>query len=77
MSKKKGEPRVRWVDSEDAILVATLRKGKDDGFMSGSGFKPQVWAFCVAALAQDPKDAVGPPKTAEKIQDHWGKSVCL
>ncbi|KAJ7435461.1 hypothetical protein B0H11DRAFT_1642771, partial [Mycena galericulata] len=56
---------------DDALLVATLRKAKDDGFRADSGWKPQTWARCVEAL----KDSPGPPKTAEKIQDHWGKTL--
>ncbi|KAJ7733225.1 hypothetical protein DFH07DRAFT_725645, partial [Mycena maculata] len=61
--------RCTWSDSDDAILVATLRKAKEDGFQADSGWKPQTWARCVEAL----KDSPGPTKTAEKCQDHWGK----
>ncbi|KAJ7020363.1 hypothetical protein C8F04DRAFT_1318418, partial [Mycena alexandri] len=38
---------------------------------SDSGWKPQVWNLCAEAL----KDTPGPPKTSQKIQDHWGKSL--
>ncbi|KAJ7506214.1 hypothetical protein B0H11DRAFT_1653115, partial [Mycena galericulata] len=57
-----------WSNSDDAILIGTLRKAKDQGYQSDSGWKPQVWALCVEAL----KDTAGPPKTADKIQDHYG-----
>ncbi|KAJ7032513.1 hypothetical protein C8F04DRAFT_889266, partial [Mycena alexandri] len=61
----------QWRDADNSALVARMRKAKDEGFQSDSGWKPQVWQLCVEAL----KDSPGPPKTAEKIQDHYG-TVC-
>ncbi|KAJ7732790.1 hypothetical protein DFH07DRAFT_780811 [Mycena maculata] len=72
--KKKDDEKTQrctWSDSDNAILVATLRKAKEDGFQADSRWKPQTWAHCVEAL----KDSPGPTKTAEKCQDHWGKSL--
>ncbi|KAJ7878466.1 hypothetical protein B0H13DRAFT_1892632 [Mycena leptocephala] len=64
----KRKKKCTWSSNDDAILIATLRKAKDEGFQSESGWKPQVWARCVEAL----KDSPGPLKTADKIQDHFG-----
>ncbi|KAJ6576148.1 hypothetical protein DFH09DRAFT_1311585 [Mycena vulgaris] len=41
---------------------------KEKGFQSDNGWKPQAWPHCIESL----KDSPGPPKTADKIQDHWG-----
>ncbi|KAJ6522975.1 hypothetical protein DFH09DRAFT_827484, partial [Mycena vulgaris] len=68
MSPKK--KKVAWSDADDRILIKILHKAKVDGFQSDSGWKPQVWALCV-----DLKDSAGPPKTDEKIQDHYS-TVC-
>lgn len=64
---------VVWTDADDAKLVATLRKAKNEGLQADGGWKPVVWNHCVTAL--NPEDSVGARKTADKIADHWGKSV--
>ncbi|KAJ7727819.1 hypothetical protein DFH07DRAFT_970033 [Mycena maculata] len=61
----------RWTDTDDALLVATLRQAKDNGLQADSGWKPTVWNLCTNTL----KDSPGPAKTMDKIQDHWGKTV--
>ncbi|KAJ7912870.1 hypothetical protein B0H13DRAFT_1505156, partial [Mycena leptocephala] len=55
----------------DATLITTLRKCKDDGLQSDSGWKPVTWTQCATAL----KDSPGPVKTATKCQDHFTKSL--
>ncbi|KAJ7452560.1 hypothetical protein FB451DRAFT_1145210 [Mycena latifolia] len=70
MSKKRKESSTRctWSDPDNATLAGTLRRAKDKGYQSDNGWKPQVWALCV----EDLKDSPGPPKLADKIQDHYG-----
>ncbi|KAJ7462980.1 hypothetical protein FB451DRAFT_1266486 [Mycena latifolia] len=68
MSKKMKESSTRctWSDPDNAMLAGTLHRTKDKGYQSDNGWKPQVWALCV----KDLKDSPGPPKLADKIQDH-------
>ncbi|KAJ7704767.1 hypothetical protein B0H17DRAFT_1038528 [Mycena rosella] len=42
-----GSKRCSWRDADDPAMIEALRKGKDDGFQSDSGWKPQVWAMYV------------------------------
>ncbi|KAJ7017916.1 hypothetical protein C8F04DRAFT_978245, partial [Mycena alexandri] len=67
----KASTRCEWDEDADRILVTKLRECKELGMQSDSGWKPQVWNLCAEAL----KDTPGPPKTSQKIQDHWGKSL--
>ncbi|KAJ7435515.1 hypothetical protein B0H11DRAFT_2367199 [Mycena galericulata] len=60
----------RWSDDDDATLVGKLRWVKENGYQSNSGWKIEVWALCIEVL----KDSPGPPKVADKVQDHWGNS---
>ncbi|KAJ7447667.1 hypothetical protein FB451DRAFT_1290103 [Mycena latifolia] len=67
--KKESSTRCTWSDPDNATLAGTLRRAKDKGYqLSDNGWKPQVWALCV----EDLKDSPGPPKLADKIQDHYG-----
>ncbi|KAJ6510774.1 hypothetical protein C8R45DRAFT_965150 [Mycena sanguinolenta] len=64
---KNGE-RCTWTDRCDAVLVEGLRKAKELGYQSDSGWKPVTWTFVEPLL----KDTPGAPKTPLKIQDHYG-----
>jgi len=65
-----------WKSSDDAVLVATLLKEREEGRQSDSGFKPKSFAACAEALKGSERTSGGIAKTSGSCHDHWGK-VCL
>ncbi|KAG2125081.1 hypothetical protein DEU56DRAFT_744042 [Suillus clintonianus] len=62
-----------WKSSDDAVLIATLLKEREEGHQSDSGFKPKSFIACAEALKGSEKTSGGVAKTSGSCHDHWGK----
>ena len=62
-----------WKSNDDAVLVATLLKEREEGRQSDSGFKPKSYIACAEALKGSEKTSGGVAKTSGSCHDHWGK----
>ena len=75
--KKKASPsastKTVWKSDDDAVLVATLLKEREEGRQSDSGFKPVSYVACAEALKGSEKRSGGPAKTSNSCYDHWRK----
>jgi hypothetical protein len=65
-----------WKSNDDAVLIATLLKEREEGRQSDSGFKPKSFVACAEALKGSEKTSGGIAKSSGSCHDHWGK-VCL
>ncbi|KAG1858919.1 hypothetical protein F4604DRAFT_1518960, partial [Suillus subluteus] len=62
-----------WKSNDDAVLIATLLKEREEGRQSDSGFKPKSFVACAEALQGSEKTSGGVAKTSGSCHDHWGK----
>ncbi|KAH6911967.1 hypothetical protein BKA70DRAFT_1266082 [Coprinopsis sp. MPI-PUGE-AT-0042] len=68
---KSGAPRCTWSTEDRDILLRVLKKEKDGGNQSESGWKKTVWSTCASAFAAETSN--DPPKTGAKCNDQFGK----
>ncbi|KAJ8583825.1 hypothetical protein M405DRAFT_866716 [Rhizopogon salebrosus TDB-379] len=64
-----------WKSNDDAVLVATLLKEREEGHRSDSGFKPKSFVTCAEALKGSEQTSGGIAKTSGSCHDHWGNVV--
>ncbi|KAG0697719.1 hypothetical protein DFH29DRAFT_1003501 [Suillus ampliporus] len=62
-----------WKSSNNAVLIATLLKEREEGHQSDSGFKLKSFIACAEALKGSEKTSGGVAKTSGSCHDHWGK----
>ncbi|OAX39376.1 hypothetical protein K503DRAFT_645862, partial [Rhizopogon vinicolor AM-OR11-026] len=62
-----------WKSSDDAVLVATLLKEREEGHQFDSGFKLKSFVACAKALKGSERTSGGVAKTSGSCHDHWGK----
>jgi hypothetical protein len=62
-----------WKSNDDAVLIATLLKEREEGRQSDSGFKPKSFVTCAEALKGSEQTSGGIAKTSESCHDHWEK----
>ncbi|KAG1719539.1 uncharacterized protein EDB91DRAFT_1065513 [Suillus paluster] len=66
-----------WKSSDDAVLIATLLKEREEGHQSDSGFKLKSFVACTEALKGSEKTSGGVAKTSGSCHDRWGKACLL
>ena len=80
MKTKKNMPSTStntvWKSNDDAMLIATLLKEREEGCQSDSGFEPKSFIACAEALKSSEKMSVWIAKSSGSCHNHWGK-VCL
>jgi hypothetical protein len=64
-------PSAVWTRNDEATLVHSLKKAKDDGKWGDNNPKGTAWTACVAALSGSENVSGGGPKTAKAIKNRW------
>ncbi|OAX35831.1 hypothetical protein K503DRAFT_784794 [Rhizopogon vinicolor AM-OR11-026] len=77
MKTKKNMPSTStntvWKSNDDAMLIATLLKEREEGCQSDSGFEPKSFIACAEALKSSEKMSVWIAKSSGSCHNHWGK----
>ncbi|KAH8102343.1 hypothetical protein DFH11DRAFT_1779430 [Phellopilus nigrolimitatus] len=61
----------KWTSANEATLVSTLKKAKDDGLQSENGWKTQVWQLVIEALRGSEVISGGAPKGVSQGKSRW------
>lgn len=64
-----------WSGDDEAMLVRTMKKAKEDGKWGDNNPKPTAWTACVEALSGSEGASGGAPKGAKAIKSRWQR-VC-
>ena len=76
VSKEKEKTSFAWSCDDEATLVRTLKKAKEDGKWGDNNPKPTAWTACVEVLSNSKKASGGVPKGAKSIKNRW-QCVCV
>ncbi|EJD03268.1 uncharacterized protein FOMMEDRAFT_20420 [Fomitiporia mediterranea MF3/22] len=65
------EDTASWTADQEALLIQTLKKAKDDGLQAESGWKPVVWSLAVEALAGTESESGGVRKEVKHVRSRF------
>jgi hypothetical protein len=68
---KKDKTNCTWSRDDEATLVFTLKKAKEDMKWGDNNPKEVTWTLCVAALSGSEKISGGAAKNAKVIKNRW------